>query len=47
MPTVHGESCVMRVLDRSVVDLDMSNLGLRDDDRMKVEALLRDRSPSS
>jgi len=41
VPTVHGESCVMRVLDRSVVDLDMGNLGLRDDDRAKVEALLQ------
>jgi type IV pilus assembly protein PilB len=40
MPTVHGESCVLRVLDRSVVALDLANVGLRDDDRVVVESLL-------
>jgi len=40
MPTVHGESCVLRVLDRSVVSLDLGNIGLRDDDRAVIEALL-------
>ncbi len=29
LPTVHGESCVLRVLDRSVVQLDLENVGLR------------------
>lgn len=40
MPTVHGESCVLRVLDRSVVSLDLGNIGLRDDDRAQIEGLL-------
>jgi type IV pilus assembly protein PilB len=40
MPTVHGESCVLRVLDRSVVALDLGNIGLRADDRSNIEALL-------
>jgi type IV pilus assembly protein PilB len=29
LPTMFGESCVLRVLDRSVVSLDINNLGLR------------------
>jgi type IV pilus assembly protein PilB len=41
LPTVHGESCVLRVLDRSVVSLDLSKIGLRDDDRAAIEALLQ------
>jgi len=41
LPTVHGESCVLRVLDRSVVSLDLAKLGLRDDDRAALEALLQ------
>jgi type IV pilus assembly protein PilB len=32
LPTVFGESCVMRVLDRSVVSLDLVKLGLRPDE---------------
>jgi len=32
LPTMFGESVVMRVLDRSVVSLELENLGLRDDD---------------
>ncbi len=31
LPTQHGESVVLRVLDRSVVSLDLENLGLPDD----------------
>ncbi|MCB9898429.1 MAG: Flp pilus assembly complex ATPase component TadA [Planctomycetes bacterium] len=41
MPTVHGESCVLRVLDRSVVSLDLGRVGLRDDDLAVISALLR------
>jgi type IV pilus assembly protein PilB len=41
LPTVHGESCVLRVLDRSVVSLDLGKIGLRDDDRAAIEALLQ------
>jgi type IV pilus assembly protein PilB len=29
LPTMFGESCVLRILDRSVVSLDVKNLGLR------------------
>ncbi|MBP5321446.1 MAG: type II/IV secretion system protein [Kiritimatiellae bacterium] len=31
LPTVHGESVVLRVLDRSVVSLDLENVGLPED----------------
>ena len=40
LPTMYGESCVMRVLDRSVVSLDLENLGLRDDERTVIEDML-------
>jgi type IV pilus assembly protein PilB len=40
MPTVHGESCVLRVLDRSVVSLDLANVGLRDDEQEILNGLL-------
>ncbi|MHC5210237.1 MAG: GspE/PulE family protein [Planctomycetota bacterium] len=40
MPTVHGESCVMRVLDRSVVSLELENVGLRPEEQAQMEALL-------
>jgi len=32
LPTVFGESCVMRVLDRSVVALDLERLGMREEE---------------
>ena len=32
LPTMHGESVVMRVLDRSNVELSLDRVGLRDDD---------------
>ncbi len=32
LPTMFGESCVMRILDRSVVNLDLQAVGLRDRD---------------
>jgi len=40
LPTMHGESCVMRVLDRSNVELSLDRLGFREDDLTKVRALL-------
>ncbi len=40
IPTVHGESCVLRVLDRSVVDLDLDRIGLRPDDKALLLGLL-------
>ncbi|MHC4473478.1 MAG: GspE/PulE family protein, partial [Planctomycetota bacterium] len=41
LPTMFGESCVMRVLDRSVVQLDMAQLGLREDEIQHVRRLIR------
>jgi type IV pilus assembly protein PilB len=41
LPTMHGESCVMRVLDRSNVELSLDRLGLREDDLAKVRGLIR------
>ncbi len=32
LPTMFGESCVMRILDRTVVSLDLSQVGLRPDE---------------
>ncbi len=41
LPTMFGESCVMRVLDRSVVSLDVDNLGFGRDDREQLRELLK------
>ncbi len=41
IPGVSGEGCVMRVLDRSAVALDLSKLGLGDSDREQLERLTR------
>ncbi len=40
LPTMHGESVVMRVLDRSNVQLDLERIGLREDDYTKFKALV-------
>lgn len=40
LPTMFGESCVMRVLDRSVVALDVDKLGLFEQDRTALRELL-------
>jgi len=40
LPTMFGESCVMRVLDRSVVALDLGNIGLRQRDREIIDHVL-------
>ncbi len=40
LPTMFGESVVMRVLDRSNVSLDLEQLGLRDDDLRMVRQLI-------
>ena len=40
LPTMFGESCVMRVLDRSVVQLDMAQLGLREDEIATIRRLV-------
>lgn len=41
LPTMFGESVVMRVLDRSNVSLDLDRLGMRDDDLMVFRQLIR------
>ncbi|MSR74968.1 MAG: pilus assembly protein PilB [Planctomycetes bacterium] len=40
LPTMFGESCVLRILDRSVVRLDLANLGLRADDLVLLKDLI-------
>jgi type IV pilus assembly protein PilB len=40
LPTIHGESVVMRVLDRSVVKLDLENVGLREEEMKMVKSLI-------
>jgi type IV pilus assembly protein PilB len=40
LPTMFGESCVLRVLDRSVVQLDIRKLGMREDDLATMDDLL-------
>lgn len=41
IPTIHGESLVMRILDRSSVLLDLVDLGFADSTRNQFEALIR------
>lgn len=40
LPTMFGESCVMRILDRSVVSLDIENIGLREAEMEVLKALI-------
>jgi type IV pilus assembly protein PilB len=40
LPTMFGESCVMRVLDRSVVSLDLDQIGLREDEADKIREMI-------
>ena len=40
LPTMFGESCVMRILDRSVVSLDLGSIGLRDAELKIFERVL-------
>ncbi len=41
LPTMFGESCVLRVLDRSVVALDLDRIGLMEENLRIVEDLLK------
>ncbi len=41
LPTMFGESVVMRVLDRSNVQLSLDKIGLRDDELIEVRALIK------
>ncbi|MBL8764035.1 MAG: Flp pilus assembly complex ATPase component TadA [Phycisphaerae bacterium] len=40
LPTMHGESVVMRVLDRSNVKLSLDRIGMRDDDLLNFRKLI-------
>jgi type IV pilus assembly protein PilB len=40
LPTIHGESVVMRILDRSVVNLDLDNIGFRDEELKLMKDLI-------
>ena len=40
LPTMYGESCVIRVLDRSVVSLDLENVGLREHELDTMKRLI-------
>ena len=40
LPCIYGESVVMRVLDRSVVSLDLQRIGLREDELRVVKGLV-------
>jgi type IV pilus assembly protein PilB len=40
LPTIFGESVVMRVLDRSVVKLDLDNIGLREEEMKMLKNLI-------
>jgi len=40
LPTMFGESCVMRILDRSVVSLDLDQIGLREDEAKHLRRLI-------
>ena len=41
LPTMFGESVVMRVLDRSTIQLDLDKIGFRDDDLNVMHQLIR------
>lgn len=41
LPTMFGESVVLRILDRSAISLDIEKLGLRDDDLAIFNALIK------
>jgi type IV pilus assembly protein PilB len=40
LPTLFGESVVLRVLDRSVISLDLGRLGLREDEVQNIRSLI-------
>ncbi|MBN2842007.1 MAG: Flp pilus assembly complex ATPase component TadA [Sedimentisphaerales bacterium] len=41
LPTMFGESVVLRILDRTQVDLDLDKLGLRDRDKKSLRQLIK------
>ncbi len=47
LPTSHGESVVMRILDKSSVSLDLARLGMMPDDLKTVKQLMQNLTESS
>ena len=41
LPTMYGESCVIRVLDRTVVSLDLGQIGMRDTELATMKHLIQ------
>ncbi|MBP3958487.1 type II/IV secretion system protein [Gemmata sp. G18] len=41
LPTVHGQSAVMRILDRSNIQVSIRDLGFADDDYMKFQQIIK------
>ena len=41
LPTMFGESVVLRILDRTQVDLDLDKLGIRDNDKKRLRQLIQ------
>jgi type II secretory ATPase GspE/PulE/Tfp pilus assembly ATPase PilB-like protein len=40
VPTLYGESVVMRILDKESIRLDLENLGVREDDRREIHRII-------
>jgi type II secretory ATPase GspE/PulE/Tfp pilus assembly ATPase PilB-like protein len=40
VPTIYGESVVMRILDKEAIKLDLETLGFRDSDRKSIQRLI-------
>jgi type II secretory ATPase GspE/PulE/Tfp pilus assembly ATPase PilB-like protein len=40
VPTIYGESVVMRILDKQAVNLELSSLGMREPDRVSMDKLI-------
>jgi len=40
VPTIYGESVVMRILDKEAINLDLKTLGMRDQDRAEMDRLI-------
>ncbi|MGE3107595.1 MAG: GspE/PulE family protein [Phycisphaerales bacterium] len=40
VPTIYGESVVMRILDKEAITLDLKTLGMRDEDRREMDRLI-------
>ncbi len=41
LPTVHGQSCVMRILDRSNITVNIRDLGFAEDDYLRFQQIIK------